>query len=260
LSRRRRDAPSRAAAAARESFVVALAALAYAAARAITERDKREAAANGLRILHLERALHIDWERGLQAQALAHGPLTTLANWTYIWGFWPSLAAAAVFLYARRRDEYRLLRNAIFLSGLIGFLVFALLPVAPPRLVDPRLVDTIRDSAGWYRTMQPPSLTDQFAAMPSLHVGWSLLVGLTVARALGGRAAYVLGALLPAAMAFAVVVTANHYVADVLVGSAVALAALVLAARLPTIAVRVGSVSRPVTGRHAAPAAQERAR
>ncbi len=247
--------PSGARAAARECLVVALAAVAYGGARALTEHDRREAAANGLRILHLEHVLHIDWEQALQAQALAHGPSITLANWMYIWGFWPSLAGAAVFLFVWHRDEYVRLRNAIFASGLIGFLFFAVLPVAPPRLADPRLVDTIRETVGWYRTMQPSGLTDQFAAMPSLHVGWSLLVGLAVARALGGRAAYSIAVLFPTAMALAVVVTANHYVVDVVVGSAVAM----LAFLLPAVAERVIARQRPVSG-HPAPAAQERAR
>ena len=250
--------PSRAGAAAREGLVVALAALAYATARAVTERDTHEAVENGRHILNLEQALHLDWESGLQGQALAHGWLTTLANWTYIWGFWPSLIGAAVFLYAHHRDDYVRLRNAVFISGLIGFVVFALMPVAPPRLVDPRVVDTIHASAGWYRTILPPRFIDEYAAMPSLHVGWSVLVGLAVARALGGRAAYALGLLFPTAMALAVVVTANHYVLDVLVGVTVALVALALATRLPPVVARAAAGLR--LPRHTTPATQERAR
>jgi membrane-associated phospholipid phosphatase len=222
----------RALAAAREIGVIALAALAYVAVRALTEGDLREAQANGRRILDLERALHLDWEHALQSFVLAHRPLPTLANWVYIWGFWPVLAAAAVYLYVRHADDYLRLRNAVFVSALIGFVFFAALPVAPPRLVDPRLVDTILERATWYRTMQPPRLTNEYAAMPSLHVGWSLLVGTALARAIRRPPAYALAVLLPTSMALAVVITANHYVADALVGAAVAAAALVLVSRL----------------------------
>jgi PAP2 superfamily len=81
---------------------------------------------------------------------LAREWLATLADWVYIWGFWPVLAAAAIFLYARHRDEYVLLRNAVFISGLIGFVFFALMPVAPPRLADPSVVDTIREHTTWW--------------------------------------------------------------------------------------------------------------
>jgi hypothetical protein len=225
----------RAQAAAREVLIIVLAALVYAGVRVLTEGDSREAEANGRRILRLEHALHIQWESGLQAQVLAREWLATLADWVYIWGFWPVLAAAAIFLYARHRDEYVLLRNAVFISGLIGFAFFALLPVAPPRLADPSVVDTIREHTTWYRTMQPIKLTNQYAAMPSLHVGWSVLVGIVAARAIRHPAAYAFAVLMPTAMALAVVVTANHYVADVLVGGAVASTALMIALRLGSL-------------------------
>ena len=211
-----------------------LAALVYAAVRVLTSGDRGTAEANGRRILHLERVLHIDWEQPLQSQVVAREWLAQLANWVYIWGFWPVLIGSAVFLYARHRDEYVLLRNAVFVSGLIGFVFFAFLPVAPPRLVDPNLVDTIREHTTWYRTMQPVRLTNQYAAMPSLHVGWSLLVGVALARAIRRPAAYAFAFLMPTAMALTVVVTANHYIVDVAVGAAVAAAALALATRLPS--------------------------
>jgi membrane-associated phospholipid phosphatase len=220
-------------AAARELFAITAAALVYAGVRVLTEGDTSAAEANGRRILHLERVLHIHWEPTLQSQVLAHEWLAQLANWFYIWGFWPVLAGSALFLYARHRDTYVLLRNAVFISGLIGFVFFALLPVAPPRLVDPSLVDTIREHTTWYRTMQPVRLTNQYAAMPSLHVGWSVLVGVALARAIRRPAAYAFGVLMPTAMALTVIVTANHYVTDVVAGAAVAAVALALAARLP---------------------------
>jgi membrane-associated phospholipid phosphatase len=205
---------------------------------ALTKGDLEEAQENGRRILHLERTLHIDWESAIQSAALGHQPLSTLANWIYIWGFWPVLAGSAVFLYSRHRGEYFRLRNAVFVSGLIGFAFFAFLPVAPPRLVDPQLVDTITDRTGWYRSVLPPRVTDEYAALPSLHVGWSLLVGLALARALGRRT-YALAVVIPGAMAFAVVATANHYILDVVVGCGVALTAVLLASHLPTWTRRV---------------------
>jgi membrane-associated phospholipid phosphatase len=124
---------------------------------------------------------------------------------------------------------------------LIGFLFFALFPVAPPRLVDPSLVDTIREHTTWYRTVVPLKLTNQYAAMPSLHVGWSVLVGVALARAIRRPVAYAFAVLMPTAMALAVLVTANHYVADVVVGGAVAAASLLIASRLPS-----PLISRPV--------------
>ena len=242
---------ARAAAAGREVLAIVLAALVYAGVRVLTEADRSTAVANGRRILRLEQALHIDWETALQSQVLAHEWLAQLANWFYIWGFWPVLAGTAVFLYARHRDAYVLLRNAVFISGLIGFVFFAFLPVAPPRLVDPRLVDTIREHTTWYRTMQPLRLTNQYAAMPSLHVGWSVLVGVSLARAIRRPAAYAFAVLMPTAMALTVVVTANHYIADVVVGGAVAAAALALAVQLPSPLLPKRSAVPTVRGKRA---------
>jgi membrane-associated phospholipid phosphatase len=124
-----------------------------------------------------------------------------------------------------------LLRNAMFLSGAIGFLFFALLPVAPPRLVDPSLVDTVTLHSESYRALQPPGLTNQYAAFPSLHFGWNLLVGVAVWGATRNTALRLLSIVGPAAMGAAVVLTANHFVLDLAGGAAVVLLALWVARR-----------------------------
>lgn len=190
-----------------------------------------EAVANARRLARLEERLGLAWEQGLQDALLGHASLVTLFNWIYIWAHWPVIITAAILLYRARPARYVLLRNAIFLSGAIGFVFFALLPVAPPRLVDPALLDTVTLHSNSYRALQPPGLTNQYAAFPSLHFGWNLLVGIVVfgaTRSVPLRALAVLG---PAAMALAVVVTANHYVLDLAGGMAVVLFALWVARR-----------------------------
>lgn len=216
----------------RELGLIGLAAVVYVGVRAITEGRAEWAVTNGRRILRLETALHIDWEQALQALLLGHPALLKLANDVYIFGFWPVLAGAAVYLYVRHREHYVVLRNAVFVSGLIGFAFFAFLPVAPPRLVDPHLVDTIRLYTPDYRPAALSDVTNEYASLPSLHFGWSLLVGVMVAAASRRWIAYAFAVVMPAAMALAVLVTANHYVIDVIVGGAVALTALVLARAL----------------------------
>ncbi len=76
----------------------------------------------------------------VQSLIIGNAALVTLVNWIYIWGHWPVIIAAATFLYVRRPTHYRVLRNAIITSGLIGFLFFYEIPTAPPRLVDLGLV------------------------------------------------------------------------------------------------------------------------
>lgn len=209
-----------------EILLAAVAALTYFGVRNLTVGAAPEAFANADRLRELEQHARIDWERPLQDALLGHDWLVTLFNWVYIWGHWPVIITAAVVLYRTRPGRYLLLRNAIFLSGAIGFLFFALLPVAPPRLVDPSLIDTVTLHSDSYRALQPPGLTNQYAAFPSLHFGWNLLVGVAVWGATRNVVLRMLSILGPAAMAAAVVVTANHYVIDPVAGMAVVLIAL----------------------------------
>ena len=217
----------------RELVLAAVAALTYFGIRNLTVGAAAEAFANAERLARLEVWLRLDWERWLQDVLLDRDALVTLFNWIYIWGHWPVIVTAAVVLYRTRPDRYLLLRNAMFLSGALGFLFFALLPVAPPRLVDPALIDTVTQQSESYRALQPPGLTNQYAAFPSLHFGWNLLVGVAVFGATRAPVLRLLSILGPAAMGLAVVVTANHYVLDLVGGAAVVLLALWVVARRP---------------------------
>jgi len=214
---------------AKELLVIAAAGVAYGGVRELTEGDLQTAVDNGLWIHELEQRLDFAWEGAAQSLILPHRLLVDVANWVYIWGHWPVIAVCALALFAFRRDHYRLLRNAVLISAAIGFVFFALLPTAPPRLADPAFVDTIGEWSTSYRTLQPPSLTNQVAAMPSLHFGWNLLVGVTLFLATRSLLVRVFAVVMPAAMAYAVVATANHWVLDVLAGTVVVLVGLVLA-------------------------------
>jgi membrane-associated phospholipid phosphatase len=210
----------------RELALAAAAALTYFGVRNLTVGAQAEAYANAERLARFEERARISWEEALQDALLRHEWLVTLFNWIYIWGHWPVIIMAAVVLYRTRPDRYLLLRNAIFLSGAIGFLFFALLPVAPPRLVDPSLIDTVTLHSDSYRALQPPGLTNQYAAFPSLHFGWNLVVGVAVWGATSNVLLRALSIVGPAAMAAAVVVTANHYVIDPIGGMVLVLFAL----------------------------------
>lgn len=209
----------------RESLVVAGAMVTYFAVRNITAGGAAVAFTNAGRVDRFERWAGIAWEHALQTVVIGSNTLVTLANWVYIWGHWPVILGSAVVLFLLRRPHYRALRDAIVVSGVIGFLFFAWFPVAPPRLFDPTFVDTVTLHSGAYRTLQPPGLTNQFAALPSLHVGWNLLVGLTLREAFRSRLVRLFALVTPVAMTLAVLVTANHFVVDVVVGVMVVLLA-----------------------------------
>ncbi len=217
---------------AKQTLLVACAVALYFQVRGLTEGAASTAIANGHDILDFEQAIGIAIERSLQARVVDSQLLTTLANWIYIWLHWPVIIATLVWLHERHRPRYLVIRNAMFVSGAVGLVIFVLYPVAPPRLLDAGFIDTVTDLSTSYRVLQPPSLVNKYAAMPSLHVGWNLLVGITLWRASRRwsiRAVAIAG---PTLMSVSVVATANHYLIDGIVGSVVALLGLLVAEHL----------------------------
>jgi hypothetical protein len=212
-----------------EAGLIAAAMLLYFGIRNLTAGNADTAFVNADRLIELERWLGIGWESALQSETVGSDAVVTLANWVYIWGHWPVILGVATVLYVHRRSHYYLLRNAMFASGLIGFAFFALFPVAPPRLIDLGLVDTVTQRSDAYRALQPPGLTNQYAAFPSLHAGWNLLVAIVVVMAVAGVAIRLVAFALPIAMWLAVVLTANHFVIDVAGGVLVVLVGLAIA-------------------------------
>jgi preprotein translocase subunit Sss1 len=216
----------------RELELIAAGLLVYFGVRAVTIDRAAAARAHARSLVQLEHTLGIAREADLQDLVIGHHALVTLANSVYIWGHWPLIAVSAVWLFRNRPDAYRRMRTAIFASGAIGMIIFLVYPVAPPRLTGAGLTDTVTSYSHAYRALQPPSLVDRYAALPSLHFGWDLLVGLTLARFHPRVAVRFVGALMPIATGLAVVVTANHYVLDVIVGGLVAMTGLAIASEL----------------------------
>ena len=213
-------------------LLATIAGLVYFGVRGLTQGAPAEAVTRGLRILEFEARLGLDLERGAQALILESDTWTTLANWVYIWGHWPVIITALLVLHRYRRSEYLRLRNGLFISGLIGMMIFALFPTAPPRLMGLGFVDTLDELSTSYRVLQPPALVNKYAALPSLHVGWNLLVAISVYRASSRRIARLLAIASVTAMVLAVVFTGNHWVVDTVAGTLVALAGLAIATRI----------------------------
>lgn len=212
--------------------LVLAAALTYFGVRGITETGRDTAVAHAHDVVTFERHFGFDVEAWLQARTVDHHAIVTLVNWIYIWGHWPVIIATLVWLHREHRDTYRLLRNAMFISGAIGLVVFATYPVAPPRLAGLGFVDTVTEHSNSYRVLQPPALVNKYAALPSLHVGWNFLVGVIVSGRLSRRWLRRTALLSPLLMYTAVVLTGNHYIIDGIVGTAVAAVGLALASRL----------------------------
>ena len=224
----RRLRPQRYAPALRELAIFAVAYLVYFGVRALTEGTAATAMQNAMDLIHFEQRLGIAWEGALQDAIVGSGTLVDAANAVYMYGHWPVIIVTGVLLFRHRRQHYYRLRNAVLLTGLVGLVVFALFPVAPPRLTDLPLVDTVTRNAEGYRQVLPRRLVNEYAAMPSFHAGWNVLLGIVVFRATRHPVLRALAVVGPATMVVAVVATANHFVIDVVVGIAIVLAGLIV--------------------------------
>jgi hypothetical protein len=215
-----------------EVVFVAAGIVAYFSARGLTEANPAKAIEHSHEVVDFEKWSHLYHEPFLQGLIIGHETLIDVLNWIYIWGHWPVIIVTLVWLVHSHPAPYRILRNAFFVSGMIGVCIFVLYPVAPPRLAGLGLYDTVSAQSHAYRVLQPPAFVNQYAAVPSLHVGWNLLIGIFVVRYARRTVLRVIGALLPMAMTASVVLTANHYVIDAVLGAIVALTGLVVAMRM----------------------------
>ncbi|TDO58777.1 PAP2 superfamily protein [Kribbella sp. VKM Ac-2571] len=233
----------------REMTVITAAIVLYFGVRGLITTRVDVAYRNAEDVVDLERSAGVFVEPRLQRVVTAHSWLAELVGYIYIYGHWPVLLATLGWLLFRHREAYLRFRNAMLISGGIGLVIFAVFPVAPPRFLTMYgFVDTVTERTSAYRVLQPPAFVNQYAAVPSLHFGWNLLMGIAVAGLGGHWIIRLFGWLMPLLMLAAIVLTANHYLFDGLVGGALALFGLFVATRIgrrpPRAPVVVGTTGR----------------
>ena len=201
-----------------QTALVLLGIFIYFRVRGLTENSGPLARAHAHDNVALEQSLGIDVESQVQSWVTPSHALEAIANWIYIWGHWPVIVATMIWLVWQHRPVFLRLRDAMMVSGALGMAVFVSYPVAPPRLAGLGLVDTVTEQSHAYRVLQPPAFVNQYAAMPSLHAGWDLLVGMAIFSAATSVLLKAVGVAMPILMMTAVVATANHYILDVAAG------------------------------------------
>ncbi|MGW2939756.1 phosphatase PAP2 family protein [Streptomyces sp. NPDC001156] len=218
--------------------IVIGAVLGYFGVRGLTDSSQAKALHGAARVEAAERGLHLDWEPTVQSLVVNDQAITRLLNWIYIFGHWPVIALTLIWLLSRRPELYARAACAMLLSGAVGLVAFAVFPVAPPRLAALGMTDTVTEQSHAYRVLQPPAFTNQYAAMPSLHVGWNLLMTLAILAATRTVWLRVLAVALTMSMDATVVLTANHYVLDAFAGAVLAQLSWYVAGRLQALAAR----------------------
>ncbi|MFE5591734.1 phosphatase PAP2 family protein [Streptomyces sp. NPDC056549] len=231
-----------------EVSLIAVVYAAYSGGRLLVRGDEASAVAHGLAILRFEERLGIDAEHPLNRLFTDVAALGVPADFAYASLHYLVTPAVLVWLFRRRPAHYRAARTWLMLSTLLGLVGFTLLPTCPPRLLDAAhgFTDTMAHFAsyGWWggEASAPRGLgglTNQYAAMPSLHVGWALWCGAMLWRYGRSPLTKALGAAYPLVTTLVVMGTANHYLLDAVAGAAVMGAGLLLAPHALRLADRI---------------------
>jgi hypothetical protein len=241
-----------------EASIVAVAFLLYFGVRGAVIDRPEVAYRHALDIIDAQRALGFFVEDDLNGWVKDRLFWAQTMNLVYFYLHFPLIIVFGIWLYYFRRDKYTFTRDAFLASGAIALVVYWLYPVAPPREL-PELaarfdaggpayvrgfVDTLQVHLGYaYDTQSTRAFVNPYAAMPSLHFGWDLLLGLAIIWAflpLRRRAAaetrlqgvstralfliaIAIGILLPVLQLFSITLTANHFLLDAAAGGVVAL-------------------------------------
>jgi hypothetical protein len=184
-----------------------------------------QAFANAKRVIGLERSLGLFHEAQIQHAFLADKVLVRVLDDWYGSTHFVVTAAVLFVLFFAPPARYRRWRNTLAVATAAALIGFALFPLMPPRLLPAQFgfTDTLRVVGGLWNFDSGPMahLSDQYAAMPSLHFGWALWCGLALFSLSRRRWAKALALAYPAVTLVCVIVTANHYVTDTAAGAAV---------------------------------------
>jgi membrane-associated phospholipid phosphatase len=192
---------------------------------------------DAMQIIDFERAVHIFIEPSVQAWTQNIHWLMNAADWVYLNGHFLVTLGALTWIYLRRNQGFYFVRNVLMVSMALALVGYWLYPTAPPRLMPEwGFTDSVSQfmtgSTGYTDYGAAGAFVNGYAAVPSIHVCFALIVGVSMARLLTRRWAKILWCLYPLLVTFVVVATANHYLTDVFLGALTAALATVLAARL----------------------------
>jgi hypothetical protein len=211
----------------------------YSAIRNVSEGSLATAYRHARQLMEWQSALGINHEETLQDWALNSRPLIIFMNYIYGSLHFIVTAGAVIFLYRRFPGEYPRWRNTLALTTILALIGFIFWPLMPPRLLytaghgDYGFVDTLaRYPTFWsFESGAINEISNQYAAMPSLHFGWSLFCAAALAPRVRRRAARVAAVLYPLLTLTAIVLTGNHFFLDAAGGAVVFLAGWWLARR-----------------------------
>jgi hypothetical protein len=198
----------------------------YRIVRGIVDGQVESAFGHARSIVNAERSLHLFFEPRVQTWTVSKGWLIHIADFTYVNAHFVITTAFLVWLYFWRNEAFYFVRNMFMIAMGMALVLYVLYPTAPPRfLPEWGFTDTVTDFFGQGASHSASVLYNPYAAMPSMHVAFALIIGVTGMRLAKWRPARVFWMLYPLYISFVVIVTANHFWLDAAVGAVVAVAA-----------------------------------
>jgi membrane-associated phospholipid phosphatase len=203
---------------------------AYRIVRGFVDGQTAVAFVHARALVDAERGTGLFFEPHLQHWALGRQWLIDAADWSYVNSHFLVTTTFLVWLYLARNHVFYFVRNMFMIAmglALIGYLVY---PAAPPRLLPEwGFTDTVTAAVGQTQANTAKLLFNPYAAMPSMHVAFALMIAVPAIRLVSIRALKVMWAFYPAYVTFVVIVTANHFWLDAAAGAAVAAVSAVAA-------------------------------
>jgi hypothetical protein len=214
----------------REWLIFLVALVAYEGSRALVIGNASLAVTNATGIINWEKSSGLFVELSIQQVLLNHLDITKALNEFYMLAHWIVTPLFFIWLYRSRRVLYPYIRNAFLAANGIALIIYIVFPVAPPRLLtDMGFVDTL---AGVSKINLHAGVFSKWfnadAAMPSMHFGYAFMIGVVAAILVSNWALRVLALAYPTLVFITITGTANHYIADSLVGALVIAAGFVV--------------------------------
>ena len=196
----------------------------YQVVRGLVDGESDLAFAHADRIIAFERGIGAFFEPGLQGSLIDHAWIIDTANWLYLNSHFVVTTAFLAWLYLFHNRNFYFVRNMFMVAMALALVGYALYPTAPPRLLPGvGFTDTIASFTGGAQDSQTASLLlNKYAAVPSMHIGFSTMIAGTAFSIVDNRVGRGLWLLYPIVVFFVIVATANHFWIDAAAGALVA--------------------------------------
>lgn len=222
--------------AARQVGLFVLADLCYETVRGLAEGNANAAFANGRTVIDAERSMGLFFEADLQQSLLGVQWVIDLANFAYMNSHFVVTTVFMVWLYLYRNEHFYFVRNMFMIAMGLALIGYALMPTAPPRFFEELgFVDTLDQVSLNHDSALVQMFVNPYAAIPSMHCAFSLMIGASGALVTRHLASRILWCLYPLFVFFVVIVTGNHFWLDGAIGWGVAGAAAFGAVQLARV-------------------------